>query len=243
MTKKIRFYISPHFLINYYLQRDIKYFAKKYKYPGRILDLGCGQKPYEHLFENAEYVGIDFENYSKNRNVPGKTPDIYFSEEYAKELRLPLENDTFDQAVSFQVLEHHKKPELMISEMARVIKFGGFILLSFPFIYALHEEPHDYQRFTEYKMQEVFKENNCEIIEIKKQGSLFSVYSTLANEQLNAYAAKGRFRYLVAVAIYIPLLLFQYLSFILDMIIKSDKVFINYIILAKKGLAPLEINN
>jgi SAM-dependent methyltransferase len=234
MIKKIRFYISPYFLIRYYLQRDIRYFTKKYKFQGKVLDFGCGQKPYENFFVNSEYIGIDFEDYSKNKDVLDKTPDFYFDEKYSKDLRLPFENENFDHAVSFQVLEHHKKPELMISEMARVIKSGGLILLSCPFIYALHEEPHDYQRFTEYKLRILFRESDCKVIEIKKQGSWFSVSSTLANEQLSAFAAKGTSKYFLAAVIYLPFFLFQYLSLFLDKIVKSDKVFINYIILAKK---------
>jgi SAM-dependent methyltransferase len=234
MYKKIRFYISPYFLINYYLQRDIKYFANKYKIQGKILDFGCGQKPYALIFGKSEYVGIDFNNYSLKKDAPSEAPDFYFSKKYLEDFLLPFEKESFDHVVSFQVLEHHRKPEIMISEMERVLRPGGYILLSFPFIYALHEQPHDYQRFTEYKIRELFKENNCEVAQIKKQGSLFSVYSTLANEQLNAFAAKNKLYYFLAAIIYLPLFVFQYLSVLLDAVMKSDKVFVNYIILAKK---------
>lgn len=235
MRKIIRFYVSPCFLIKYYLQRDIKYFAKKYNFAGKILDLGCGQKPYGQFFENSKYVGIDFESYSKSKDSPYKKPDYYFDEKYLEDLKLPFESGIFDNAVSFQVLEHHPEPEIMIRELARITKKDGLILITCPFIYALHEEPNDYQRLTEYKLRELFRKNSCLVIKIKKQGALFSTFSMLANEQLSAFAARSRSHYLLAVVAYLPLLLFQYLSLFLDKIAKSEKVFMNYIILAKKG--------
>lgn len=235
MLKKIRFYISPYFLIRYYLRRDINLFVKKYHFKGTVLDFGCGQKPYKYLFKNSQYRGIDFKDYSRNLDFPDDKPDYYFGEEYTKNLFLPFKNESFDNSVSFQVLEHHRDPELMIKEMARITKKGGLILLSCPFIYGLHEEPNDFQRFTKYKLKELFKKNNCEIVEIKEQGSLFSVISMLINEYLSSFAAKNKLYYFLAAVIYLPFLLFQYSSLFLDKFVKSDKIFINYIILAKKG--------
>lgn len=235
MLEKIRFYISPYFLIRYYLRRDIRYFTKKYKFEGRILDFGCGQKPYGHLFGNSEYVGTDFRDFSRSRDFPDKKPDFYFDEKYSKDFRLPFGEESFDNSVSFQVLEHHPEPEKMISEMVRVIRKGGLILISSPFIYALHEEPRDYQRLTHHKLKEFFKKNDCEIIETKKQGGFFSTVSMLANEQLNFFAAKSKMNYFLACIIYPPFLVFQYTSLLIDIFFKSEKVFINYAILAKKG--------
>ncbi|MFA6193778.1 MAG: methyltransferase domain-containing protein [Parcubacteria group bacterium] len=235
MLKKIRFYISPYFLIRYYIQRDVMYFIKKYKFKGRVLDFGCGQKQYEQLFGNSEYTGIDFKDYSKNRDAPDKKPDIFFGEEYSKDLALPFDNESFDHAVSFQVLEHHKSPEKMISEMARTTKGGGFVLISCPFIFGLHEEPNDFQRYTKYKLEDLFKKNNCEVIERREEGSLFSVISMLLNEHIGSFAAKNNLCYFLAVFIYLPFLLFQYASLLFDKIIKSEKIFINYMILARKN--------
>jgi len=234
MFKKIRYYISPYFILRHYLARDIKYFVKKYKFEGKVLDFGCGQKPFEQLFRSSEYFGIDFRNYSKSKDIPDKKPDYYFEEDYPNDFALPFETERFDHCVSFQVLEHHKAPEKMISEMARVVKKRGLILLSCPFIYGLHEEPGDFQRFTEYKLSELFKANSCRIVKVKKQGSIFSVFSTLISEYLNTFAAKNKPCYFLAGIMYIPFLFFQYLSMLLDKIFESDKIFINYIILAEK---------
>lgn len=234
MLKKIRFFISPYFLIRHYLLRDIKYFVKKYKFEGRVLDFGCGQKPFKDLFGFSDYRGIDFKNYSRNSDFPESKPDYFFDEEYSKTLLLPFGDESFDNAVSFQVLEHHKNPEKMIGEMARITKKGGLLLVSCPFLYGIHEEPNDFQRYTKYKLKGLFGKNNCEIIKIKEEGSLFSVVSMLLNEHLGSFAAKNKPCYFLAAVIFLPFLLFQYLSLFLDKLVKSEKIFINYMIIARK---------
>jgi SAM-dependent methyltransferase len=236
MIKKIRFCISPNFLIKFYLVRDIRVVNKKYNFFGSLLDIGCGEKPYKNLFKGVkDYIGIDFNNYSINKDFISEKPDCYFSDEYFNTLVLPFASESFDNVVSFQVLEHHKNPHKMICEMFRVIKPNGYILLTVPFIFGIHEEPHDYQRFTKYGLAELLKEHDCEILEIKKQGSIFSTVSTLFNGYLDNFAAKNKYSYIFSVVLYLPFLLFQYLSLFLDLIFKSDKIFINYLFLIRKN--------
>lgn len=235
MPKQIRFYISPYFISKFYLLKDIELMVKKYQFKGSILDFGCGQKPYQYLFKKADkYLGIDFKDYSINKDFKGKKPDLYFKNDYLKTLTLNLSDESFDHAVSFQVFEHHRDPYKMISEIARITKRGGYIMISAPFLAGMHEEPNDYQRFTKYGLIELFKRNNCRIVEIREQGSLFSTISMLLNEHLNNFAARNKFCYFLGALVYLPFLLFSYLSLFLDQIFKSNKIFFNYLILAKK---------
>ena len=235
MPNKLRFYVSPYFLNRFYLVRDIQYINKKYDFRGSLLDIGCGSKPYRDLFNNiVEYAGIDFKNYSNNKDFSAGTPDYFFSDEYVKTLTLPFRNESFDNVVAFQVLEHHPNPQKLICEIFRVVKNKGYILLTAPFLGGIHEEPHDYQRFTKYGLIELFKSHKCEILEIKEQGALFSTISMFLNEYLDNFAAKNKLFYFISVLIYLPFLLFTYVSLLLDKIFKSDKIFLNYLILIKK---------
>lgn len=235
MPKQIRFYISPYFISKHYLLKDIASLVKKYQFKGSILDIGCGQKPYKYLFKKADqYLGVDFKNFSINKDFKGEKPDLYFKSDYSKTLTLNLSDESFDHAVSFQVLEHHQDPAKMVSEMARITKRGGYLMISAPFLAGLHEEPQDYQRFTKYGLIELCKKNNCRILEIREQGSLFSTISLLLNEYLNNFAARNKFCYFLGALVYLPFLLFSYLSLFLDQIFKSDKIFFNYLILLKK---------
>ena len=233
--QNLRFYLSPYFVAKYYILKDIKSTLGSYSFRGSLLDFGCGEKPYKSLFRNiTEYIGIDFKNYSINKDFAGGVPESYFTDDYLDTLILPYKDESFDNVVSFQVLEHHKNPAKMISEVVRIVKPGGYILMTLPFLGGIHEEPNDYQRFTRYGLIELFSDRSCEIIDIKEQGSLFSTISMLLNEHLNQFAAKNKITYFISILIYFPFLVFSYLSLLLDRIFKSDKIFFNYLILVRK---------
>lgn len=235
MIKTIKFLVHPHFSIKYYLYRDIKKIIKKYSFKGKILDVGCGEKPYRQLFKNSSrYVGIDFKNYSKNEVFTQEKPDFYFSKNYLKTLQLPFKSNSFDHVVSFQVLEHHKDPPKMISEMVRVVKKNGLIIITAPFIWGLHEEPHDYYRFTEYAFRYLLEVNSCKILYLKKQGGIASTISVLLNDALTEFANKNSFLYIISLCLYPFFLAISYVCFILDPLLPTKKIFLNYIVVAKK---------
>ncbi|PIS15698.1 hypothetical protein COT62_02355 [Candidatus Roizmanbacteria bacterium CG09_land_8_20_14_0_10_41_9] len=233
--KQFRLLISPLFIARYYLIEDLRAILKKYRLKGNLIDIGCGSKPYKNYFSYiGNYRGIDFKTFSRNKDFPEDKPDYYFNHSYVKSLVLPFRDNQFGNAVSFQVLEHHADANRMISEMIRVTKSGGYLLISAPFIASLHESPHDYCRFTEYYFQKILKKYHCHILEIRKQGSLFSTIATLLCDYLNAFAAKNRVFYFFALMIFPPFLLFQYSSLLLDRLFPSDEIFFNYVILARK---------
>jgi len=236
MIKQLRRFISPFFLTRYYLTLHLKEVLSETRIKGSILDIGCGNKPYEFYFKDAnKYVGIDFKSYSKNKDMGYNPPDYYFDSNYLKSLDLPFKKESFDNCVSFQVLEHHANPQKLISEMYRVTKKGGHILLTAPFLGGVHEEPNDYQRFTKYGLIEIFKLYKCKIISIKEQCSLFSTISLMLNEYLNSFASKNRVNYFISLLIYPPFILFSYISLVLDIFFKSKKIFFNYLILVQNG--------
>lgn len=235
MIKQLRKFVSPFFLSRYYLTLHIKELLREFNIKGSILDIGCGNKPFESYFKSVnKYVGIDFKSYSKNKDMENSSPDFYFDSNYTKSLDLPFEKESFDNCVSFQVLEHHPNPQKLISEMYRVTKRGGYILLTVPFLGGIHEEPNDYQRFTKYGLIKLLKPYRCEILKIKEQGSIFSTISLLLNEYLNNFASKSNLHYFISVLIYLPFITFSYLALILDIFFKSKKIFFNYLILFKK---------
>ena len=90
----LRFWISPFFIHKFYLYRDLKTIVRQAALSGRLLDVGCGEKPYEELFKSntsiKEYVGIDFRSYSKNKDFNRSKPDLYFGNEYKKNFLLPI---------------------------------------------------------------------------------------------------------------------------------------------------------
>lgn len=85
---------------------------------------------------SGPYVGVDMR--------PGPGVD-----EVASAADLPFEANTFDVVVCAEMLEHDSAPWLSLPEMARVLRDGGWLLLTCRGIgFPLHDFPNDYWRFT-----------------------------------------------------------------------------------------------
>lgn len=236
LAAKYRLYISPLFLARYYNLRCIEETVDKYKFKGKVLDFGCGDKPYKYLFKyGTDYKGIDFKQYSTNNCfLYSESPDYYFSKDYVENFKIPFPDKSFDHLVTFQVLEHHQDPEKMFAEIFRVVKKGGYVLITVPFMGGIHGEPQDFQRFTRYGL-EAKAGRYGKILEMKEQGSVFSVVSTFIGESLIRFTGRSKFHYFLGMMIFPPFLLYSYLAFILDKLFPSDHFFINYLMLVKKN--------
>jgi SAM-dependent methyltransferase len=102
----------------------------------RVLDFGCGTRPYEALLTSrgAIYLGADI---SGNPDVP-----------IGDDGRLSVADGSCDMVVSFQVLEHVWDVDTYLAEAHRVIKAEGWLLLSTHGTWLYHPHPGDYRRWT-----------------------------------------------------------------------------------------------
>ncbi len=129
---------------------------------GVVLDAGSGEGDrYKNFFEFDKYLTLDIR--------PDSGADIVGSVE-----NIPLENNSIDSIISTQVLEHVKNPQKVVSEFYRVLKSGGYCLATVPQLNELHEEPHDYFRFTKFSLEEIFSNAGFKIILIDQRGGFWS---------------------------------------------------------------------
>jgi len=149
---------------------------------GKLLDVGCGEKPYEALFRPhvEAYVGVEHQGTFAETAASKTAPDHYYDGE-----RLPFDDGAFDTVVSFQVLEHTPDPEGLLREMARVTRRAGTLILTAPFSFRLHEEPHDYFRFTPHGLRFLCEKVGFDVASITARGGLFS----LIGHKLNTFLA------------------------------------------------------
>lgn len=131
---------------------------------GTTLDVGCGRKPYEKtFFAGAEkYVGLDYLTDRSTPDVVGSATDI------------PLGDAGFDTVVSTEVLEHVPDPLKALREMHRVLKPGGYLILSTPMYWPRHEVPYDYFRYPYDGLLHLVKESGFELVELYNRGRSYA---------------------------------------------------------------------
>lgn len=157
--------INPFYIIRNGLYKEVKQLSPLLK--GHILDFGCGSKPYETLFFNAKrYIGVDIET-SGHDHAASKIDFFYDGK------TLPFESNRFDGLVSFETLEHVFGLDEIFAELNRVIKPGGKLMLSVPFVWDEHEIPYDFARYTSFGMRHLLSKHGFEVIEYKKTTTYF----------------------------------------------------------------------
>jgi SAM-dependent methyltransferase len=149
--------------------------------PGsKVLDAGAGDAPYRELFAHTRYVTTDWQ---ASPHAGARQADVIASLD-----RLPLEDAAFDHVVCTQVLEHVPDPRAVLDELARVLEPGGRLWLTAPFVGELHEEPHDYFRFTSHGLRRLVQDAGMEVLELEP---LTGYFTTLAHAARNCGLATG----------------------------------------------------
>ena len=131
---------------------------------GKVLDFGCGEKPYQQLFDYDEYIGVDIE-------VSGHDNSQNNVDVFRDGSSLPFENATFDSILATEVFEHVFNIDDILTEIHRVLKSWGSILITTPFAIHEHEVPYDFARYTWWGMQHLLTKHWFSIMSNQHYGS------------------------------------------------------------------------
>lgn len=140
---------------------------------GRLLDVGCGDKPHADVLAPhiSAHVGVEFTpTFEGSVSARSVRADVVYSGD-----RLPFRDGEFDTVLSNQVLEHVTDPHALFAEMIRVLRPGGRTIVTVPFSFRIHSAPTDYHRFTRYALEHMCETHHLTVEVLEPRGGLWRV--------------------------------------------------------------------
>lgn len=230
ITKWFHIFSQPFFLIRKGIKNKIEVLSKKLQ--GKILDFGCGAKPYAPYFIHAdEYIGLDIER--SGHSHEDEKIDVYYDGKV-----IPFEENHFDAVFSSEVFEHIFNLEDVLPEIHRVLKPGGKLLFTCPFAWPEHEVPYDFARYSSFGIKELIERNGFKVIEQYKTGHFFEVIMQYSIFYVFCFLPKKpSFLYLILHQLFIlPLISFTlFISLIIPKRMKRKDLYFNNILLVEKN--------
>lgn len=194
---------------------------------GKVLDFGCGNRSYEYLFDTENVVGLDI--LQSGHDHSSENIDIYYDG-----ATIPFKNASFNTILSIEVFEHVFNLEEVLDELYRVLKPGGNILLSIPFVWEEHEQPYDFGRYTSFGIKHLMEIHGFTVINVEKSGgfieTIFQLWNVFIYKKL---FTKSKFLQTMC----IPLLVFPANLFgaLLALLLpKNLDLYLNTVVIAKK---------
>ena len=132
---------------------------------GRLLDVGCGDLPFRDdlIGHVTKYDSLDL--------FP-RSAEVTYSSDIQDMASVPT--GYFDSAICLEVLEHVGDPFRSAREIYRVLAPGGVLIVSVPHLSRLHDEPHDYFRYTKYGLEYLLLQAGFSMVHLEPRGGLFS---------------------------------------------------------------------
>ena len=185
---------NPNFLSIFYhpfffVRREIFSFLKNNSFflSGDILDFGGGSKPYQNLFKNSKnYFSIEVLGNKENLRS-----DIYYDGS-----KLPFADNAFDSILCTEVFEHVEKLDDVLDELYRVLKPGGRMIVTTPFMCMEHEMPYDFRRLSFNGLSNLMKKNKFKILVSQKLLNNFHVFFQTLNFYICQVFLKKKTKYL-----------------------------------------------
>ena len=218
-------FINPFYFARKGLYKNISSLAGKIS--GKTLDIGCGSKPYEDLYNSSEYVGLEYDTpeYRLSKNA-----DYFYDGK-----KFPFENESFDSAVANQVFEHVFNPDNFLTELHRILKPGGMLLMTMPFVWDEHEQPYDFARYSSYGIRSLLEGHGFDVVEQRKSVDDIRVIFQLINAYLlkKLVTKNAKLNQLYILLFMSP---FNIIGELLNIILPSNAdLYLDNIILARKA--------
>jgi SAM-dependent methyltransferase len=152
---------------------------------GKLVDLGCGTVPLYDAYRSlvSEVTCVDWAGNKHNAR--------HLDVEHDLNQPLPLPSDRFDTAILSDVLEHIRRPEQLLGEVARILAPGGKLLLNVPFFYWLHEQPYDYFRYSEHALRAFVEQSGLRLVSLEGLGGAPDILADIVGKHVSQLPVLG----------------------------------------------------
>jgi SAM-dependent methyltransferase len=222
-------FLNPFFFIRRALFSNIK--ALAVKQTGKLMDFGCGRKPYRNLFTTvSSYIGVDIEQTGHDHT--NSQVDVFYDGK-----TVPFEPQTFDSIFCSEVLEHVFNIDDILAELNRVLKKDGQLLLTIPFCWNEHEVPYDFGRYSSFGIQHLLEKHGFTVIENRKSGRFPLVLCQLSSlyiyDTLKKIIKPKALHYVLSMLFIIPVNIGG--SILCLILPRNRSLYFNNVVLAKKN--------
>lgn len=198
---------------------------------GRILDFGCGSKPYKSFFADSEYIGVDF--HGDGHDHTEEQIDYFYDGK-----TLPFANESFDAVFSSEVFEHVFNLDEILVELYRVVKQNGMMLITCPFSICEHEQPNDFARYSSFGIRYLLEKHGFEIVHQIKLGSAIETLWQLRITYWNLHVL-SKFKNIPVVRtgmrVFVNITMNAIAIFCNAIFPKSQDLYLNNLVLVKKS--------
>ncbi len=191
---------------------------KHYKKDMKVISFGAGGSINTYIkSKGVKLIEIDIDKKRK--------PDLVLDITNLSKIK----SKSIDLVFCMEVLEHVKNPFKAVSELKRVLKKGGIIIASTPFVFPIHDEPYDFFRYTRYGILELFKD--FKLIELKERNSYLETIYVLFLRTMSIGNIKQR---LIGVLLFPFFILALPFFLILNLFISNKQATTGYFYIFKK---------
>lgn len=155
--------LLPGVIVGEYLRRHA------HAVGGRLLDLGAGNQPYSVWYRSRceRWTAVDV---AAHDGIAALCTAEH----------LPFEDASFDTVLATEVLEHVTDHEAALDEIERVLAPGGRVVVTVPFLYPIHEAPHDHRRLTSHGLRSSLERRSLVVEDLSAKGGATTLVANVA---------------------------------------------------------------
>lgn len=234
---------NPYYLDHRLLWKGIE--AESGAMRGTLLDVGCGDRPYASLMKSVDrYYGVEHPGAVMNVEDALRVSFTRLHglvDTFGDAGEIPFLDNIFDSCLCTEVLEHVPDPRVVLQEIHRVLKPGGRVLLTVPFVGELHQTPYDFWRFTPFGLKQLLANAGFETESVRPRGNFPTVAGLVASHSIYRLGSREIRRdgsvslhWFTAPFVWVGCALVQSLTQLVGSLSRDDGYAVGYVVVARK---------